>query len=87
MRAKFSRGGISNAFGKHTAEFPKFKAPEDIHEGAESLAREAGMSLAEWLRVLVTVRVIGVERYNTIQAERIKVVVGTGEVGGENHAH
>lgn len=78
-----SRTGNSRPLGKLTAEFPKFKAPEETHDGAEQLAREAGMTLAEWVRTLVMIRVHGLDMMAKVQADRLAVVAGMGEVRGE----
>lgn len=74
-----SRSVESCPLGKCTAEIPKVKVPEETLEGAMRLAREAGMSLSEWLRMLVMVRVHGVEDVRRIYEERILVVAGKGK--------
>lgn len=82
--AALSRSGNTSPLGKFTAEFPKFKGPEETHEGAERLAREAGLTLAEWLRTLVMIRVHGMDTVEKLHAERLRVVAGTGEESGEH---
>lgn len=76
----FARTGNSSPFGKMTAEFPKFKGPEETFEEASRLAREAGMTLSEWMRNLVMVRVHGIDMVVRMHQERLSVVAGIGEV-------
>lgn len=71
-----SRSGHSNPLGKFTAEVKGFKLPEVTHEGAERLAHEAGMSLQEWVRELVMVRVHGVDMLAKVHASRLEFVAG-----------
>jgi len=71
-----SRTGHSNPLGKFTAEVKGFKLPEVTHEGAERLAHEAGMSLQEWVRELVMVRVHGVDMLATVHAKRLQFIAG-----------
>lgn len=82
MTTRLARSGVSSPLGKLTAEFPKFKGPEETFEAANLLAREAGMSLSEWLRTLVMVRVHGLETVTKMQEDRLRVVAGIGEVSG-----
>lgn len=78
----FARSGLSDPLGKFTAEFPKFKAPESTMEEASRLASEAGLTLAEWIRTLVMVRVHGADTLTKVHAKRLKVVAGIGEESG-----
>jgi hypothetical protein len=74
-----SRTGQTNPLGKFTAEFPKFKGPEETHELATRLAREQDMTLAEWVRELVMIRVHGIDMMTTLHADRLRGVAGMGE--------
>lgn len=77
-----SRTGHTHPLGAMTAEFPKFKGPEETHEMATRMAREAGMNLAEWVRTLVMIRVHGVDMIARLEADRLRVVAGMGEQSG-----
>lgn len=81
---KFARSGQTSPLGKFTAEFPKFKGPEETYEIANLLAREAGLSLAEWVRTLVMVRCHGLDDVVRMHEDRLKIVAGTGEQSGGN---
>lgn len=84
MSNRLARTGETSPFGKYTAEFPKWKGPEETFEEANRLAREAGLSLAEWLRTLVMVRVHGFESVQRMHADRLRVVAGIGEKDGSS---
>lgn len=71
-----SRTGNTSTLGKMTAQFPGFKADEETFEGATKLAREAGLSLAEWQRTLVMVRVHGIGTVTRMHENRLRVVSG-----------
>lgn len=79
-----SRTGHTHPLGSMTAEFPKFKGPEETHELATRLAREAGMNLAEWVRTLVMIRVHGVDMIARLEADRLRVVAGMGVINGSD---
>lgn len=79
-----SRPSHTHPLGSMTAEFPKFKGPEDTHVMATRLARDAGMTLAEWLRTLVMIRVHGVDMIARLESDRLRVVAGMGEKRGSD---
>lgn len=79
-----SRSGHTHPLGSMTAEFPKFKGPEETHELATRMAREAGMNLAEWVRTLVMIRVHGVDMIAKIEADRLRVVAGMRDLSGSH---
>lgn len=85
MTTNLSRSGQSSPLGKFTAEFPKWKGPEETSDIANRLAREAGLSLAEWLRMLVMVRCHGVDEVVRMHETRLKVVAGIGNESGGGH--
>lgn len=68
------RTGVSNPLGKYTAEFPKFKGPEEVKEMLEREAASIGMTLAEFIRELCIVRAYGKEKVQSLYAERLDVV-------------
>lgn len=74
--SNLSRSGRTHPLGSMTAEFPKFKGPEETHEMATRMAREAGMNLAEWVRTLVMIRVHGVDMIARLESDRLRVVAG-----------
>lgn len=80
----FSRSGRTNPLGKMTAEVPKVKVPEETREILDSMAREAGMNLSEFIRMLLMVRAHGVDAILSMEKERMAVVVGS---GGEKSAN
>lgn len=84
MTGRLARSGVSSPLGKFTAEFPKFKGPDETHEAATRLAREAGMSLGEWLRELVMIRVHGIDMVARLHTDRLRVVAGIGEERGSH---
>lgn len=75
----FARSGVTSPLGKLTAEFPKFKGPEDTKEILEREARAAGMSLAEFIRELCMVRAHGEEYVKSLYSARVDVVARKGE--------
>ena len=79
---RLHRSGTTNPIGKFTADFPKFKGPEETKEIAERLAREAHMTLAEWERELIMIRCHGKDTMQSLYRQRIEVVAGTGEERG-----
>lgn len=78
-----SRSGRTNPLGKMTAEIPKVKVPEETREILEFEAREAGMNLSEFVRMILMVRAHGVDAILSMEKERMAVVVGS---GGEKSA-
>lgn len=78
-RAAFSRSGMSHPIGKFTAQFPKFKGPEETKEILEQRASELGMSLAEYIREMCIVNAHGEEAVRSLVIRRISVVAGTGQ--------
>lgn len=75
-----SRPLVSTPSGKLTAVVPTFKIDEDTFDEANILARKAGMSLSEWVRTLVMVRVHGVEAVAKMHENRLRVVMGMDQV-------
>lgn len=71
-----SRHLVSSPTGKLTASVPTFKIDEETFESANILARKAGMSLSEWVRTLVMVRVHGVNVVIKMHEARLRVVAG-----------
>lgn len=76
--AKLARNGATNPLGKLSAEIPKFRVPEETYDEAVRAAREADMTLSEWVRNLVMIRVHGLDMVVKVQEERLRAVVGIG---------
>lgn len=81
---KFSRSGFTSPIGKFTAEFPKWKGPEETKEILEREARRAGMGLAEFIRELCMIRAHGKDVVRSLYAQRLDVVDGTGKENGRS---
>lgn len=73
-----SRSGTSNPFGKCTEEV-KTLVPFDIKEDFSRLAHEHGLTPSEFLRELVMVRVLGVDRVRRIYEQRLNGIAGIGQ--------
>lgn len=74
-----SRGLASSPLGGSlNAEIPKVRVHDDTLDGATKLAREAGMSLSEWVRTLIEIRVHGVDTVSALHTSRLKNVAGMG---------
>lgn len=66
----------STPLGKLTASVPTFKIDEDTFDMANQEARKAGMTLSEWVRTLVMVRVHGVDSVSRMYEDRLRVIAG-----------
>lgn len=75
---KLARNGSSSSFGKLTAKIPSINIDDDTNEEALRLARQADMSLSEWVRTLIQVRVHGVDHVARMNEDRLRVVAGIG---------
>ena len=71
----FSRAGNTSPLGKLTAEV-KFRLDESTFDGLEAEARKAGLTVSEFLRDLVMVRVHGASFVRSIYEARLQLVVG-----------
>jgi len=76
--ARLHRTGRSNPLGKCTAEFPKFKGPEEVFEILTERACRNGMTLAELLRELAMVSALGRDHVESLYRQRLDVVEGKG---------
>jgi hypothetical protein len=81
-KPQFSRSGQTSPLGKFTADFPKFKGPEETKEILEREARLASMTLAEFIRNLCMVRAHGEKTIRSLYDKRMDVVVRNGEEKG-----
>lgn len=81
-RTAAHRTGRTSLLGKGTADFPKFKGPEEVHEILTMRAARNGITLAELMRELATVSALGRERVESLYAARLDVVEGKGEEKG-----
>jgi hypothetical protein len=79
----FSRSGRSSVLGTFTAEIPKIKLPEETKEILDKEARKAGLNTSEFVRYLLMLRAHGEELMLSLEANRLAVVAGKGEEGGE----
>lgn len=62
--------------GSLNASLPKVRVHDETMEGATKLARAAGMSLSEWVRLVIEIRVHGVAEVSALHTDRIKSVAG-----------
>lgn len=76
MSSSFSRNNETTPLGKCTAPVPCFKVPEETFEAMNREARDAGMSLSEWMRTLCMVRVHGIDVVTNLHRQRLEVVSG-----------
>lgn len=83
MSSDFSRFGLTSVFGKLTAELPKVKVSEETHEAATIEARKSGLTLSEWVRDLVMIRVHGIDMVLKMHQARLNVVSGNAPDEGE----
>lgn len=82
VRAALSRSGVTHPLGKFTAEFPKFKGPEETHRILTERAARAGMTLAELEREILMIAAHGKEEVMSMYRARLEVVEGKGEERG-----
>lgn len=61
------------------SELPKVRVHDDTLEAATKQAREAGMSLSEWVRTVIEIRVHGLETVSELHIQRLKSVAGMGK--------
>jgi hypothetical protein len=82
MREGFmSRSGESHPFGKLTFDLPRTKVCEDAGEVVSKRAQSIGMSIAEYVRWVVTVHALGHEQAERLLRRRVAVV---GRIGQED---
>lgn len=77
-----SRTGFSSPFGKLDAELPKQAISGLTLAGLQRVASENDMTLAEFVRTVLDVRVHGVDAMKRMHGERIERVVGIGATKG-----
>jgi len=77
-----ARTGRSNPFGKLDDEIQKFRIDSLTKAGAARLATEEDMTLHEWLRELIRIRVHSRETVKKLLADRIDGVAGMGNESG-----
>lgn len=82
-----SRSGESHPFGKLTFELPKTKVGEDAGEVITKRRQALGMSLAEYVRWVMTVHALGEEHAKSVVLRRVEVVgrMGQGRFGDVEH--
>lgn len=69
-----SRSLRSSPSGAMYAELPKVRVSDETLEGATRLARAAGMTLSEWVRTLVEIRVHSLDMMQALHMDRLKSV-------------
>lgn len=77
-----SRSGVTHPLGKFTAEFPKYKGPEETKAILERKAARLGLSLAEYLREMAMIDAHGVDTIKSLHTSRIDAVAGIGKEQG-----
>jgi hypothetical protein len=81
-----SRSGESHPFGKLTFELPKTKICEHAGEEITKRRQALGMSLAEYIRWVMTVHALGEEHARSVVIKRVEVVGRMGQGGyGDRH--
>lgn len=75
----FSRTAQSDVFGKLDAELPPVRISGDVLVEVHRLASAAGMSVSEFLRTLVHVKVYGIDHVLSLQADRLRRAMGNAE--------
>lgn len=78
--SSLSRSANTSPLGKLTSAIPATKIDDETFDGATRMAREAGMTLSEWVRTLVMVRVHGIDSVAMMHADRLRVVSGMGNL-------
>lgn len=76
-----SRSGTSCPFGKLRTEV-KTKVDDDTADMVAKEARNAGMTVSEWLRDLVLLRVRGEDYLRSVYERRVAAVLGKGPERG-----
>lgn len=73
----FMRTGNSNPLGKLDAENPKFRIGSETLARLQLKAAEAGMTLAEYERMVLEANAWGAEHVVMLHADRVRRVVGS----------
>lgn len=74
--SSFQRTGTSSPLGKLDAELPKQRISSETLGRLQLLAAESGMSLAEFVRLVLDGRAWGAAHVANVHAERVRRVVG-----------
>lgn len=75
---RFARGGFTNPFGKISAKaLRNIRLPMAVQEELERQAAEIRIPVHEFVRELVTVRVMGTDRVKATFAKRIEAIDGS----------
>lgn len=75
---RFQRTGSSNPLGKLDADLPKQRINGETLARLQLQAAEAGMSLAEFVRLVLDCKAFGSEHVASLHAERIRRVGAIG---------
>ena len=74
----FSRSvGLPPSMGKATCTL-KTLVPDCVNDEVVRLARESGLTVSDFLRDMVMVRVYGVEQVSSMQRRRLELAAGIG---------
>lgn len=85
MSSTFSRNTESLPMGKCTSALPGVKVPDETFDEVSRAARIAGMSVSEWIRTLVMLRVHGLDHVTSIHRQRLEAVRGMDQERIDEH--
>jgi len=77
-QSDMARSGATSPLGKLTSEIPKIKIADATFDALQIEARKAGLSVSEFVRELVVVRVHGLSHALSFHEARLKAVAGIG---------
>lgn len=75
----FSRSSGANIFGKLTVDIGKVKVSEATGDGLQAKASAAGMSVLEYVRLILDINVHGLDAVLSLQEQRLRMVAGIGK--------
>lgn len=78
LDACFARSPDSSPFGKRTAEL-RCRVDEETEELLTRRAREEGMSLGEYIGLRLMIEAHGLERVQSVYADRLIRIAGIGK--------
>jgi len=81
MSPALSRSGATSPLGKLSFE-TKVRVAEQVGEELERQARDLGLSLAEYIRDILTVKALGVDTVRKLYESRLNMVAGIGPQEG-----
>lgn len=75
----FSRSNGANIFGKLTFDIGKVKVSDPTGERLQARANAAGMSVLEYVRLILDINAHGLDTVISLNEERVKMVAGIGK--------